>query len=312
MKNKIKQFFRNFFQEHKIWIIFSSFWRLISFIQVLFWPYAFAKIVNIMSQNPENWKQAIFWTGLVTVNWISEDFIRLRSKLGLEKIAAKLRIDLAAFFAKKTKLRKGKKTGESVQAIKKVSESFESLINFFKDGALQLAVNFIVIPIVLSASNLEYLLLLGIYAIVYLIIDCFAVKFYHEKLKKYFRAAEIFWGTTYRKTPEIWRKREDGADFSQKIKQDGKKFYQANVSALNTNNWRWTVLQTLSSATIGFSVLFVIYKIVNGLTPVGDLILVSSYFIKTQETLNIISDSFSKIVEIKTSLKRLEVAVKIK
>lgn len=307
----MKKFFKGFFQEHKARVFFFSFWRIFSFGQALFWPYAFAKIVNIMSQNPDNWREAGFWAGLMILNRITEDFVRLRSKFGLEKIGVKLKISLATFFSKKTKIRKGKKTGEAVQAVKKASEDIESLINSYKDDMLQLPINLIVIPLVLLRASKDYLLLLILYGVLYLTIDYFAVRIYNQALRKYFKAAEVFWGTTYRKTPEVWRQREDGGIFMRAIDRQGKSLYKSIIIAKNTNNWRWIALQALSSASIGAAVLWVLYKIVNGVAPIGDLILVTAYFEKTQGTLNIVTDTLTRTIQTRISLKRLDKAVKL-
>ncbi len=306
----MEKFFKNFLQEHKSQIFLFSLFRIFSFVQILFWPYAFSKIINIMSQNPDNWREAGLWAGLMILNKITEDFVRLRSKFGLEKIGAKLKISLATFFSEKTEIRKGKKTGEAVQAVKKASEDIKSLVDFYKEYILQLPVNLIIIPLILLQANIDYLILLLVYGIVYLTIDYFAIKVYNRKVKKYFRAAEVFWGTTYRKTPEVWREREDGGIFAERIDQEGKELYKTIVSADNIDNWRWVLLQALSSATIGAAVLFVLYKIVTNTAPVGDLILVSAYLRETQGTLNVITSALTRLIRTRISLKRLNKAVK--
>jgi len=308
----MKHFFKKFFTEHRAQIFIFSLFRIFAFAQTLFWPYAFSKIVNILSKNPKNWQGAGFWAILMVLNKITEDFVRLRSEFRLEKIGTKLKISLATFFSKKTEIREGKKTGEAVQAVKQASENIESLINFYKNNILQLPINFIIIPLVLLKASTDYLFLLLMYGILYLIIDAFAVQFYNRQLKKYFRAAEIFWGTTYRKTPEIWRQREDGEIFGHRIDEEGEKLYKATVSASNRNTWRWFFLQSLSSASRGVVILFALYKIAKGTAPVGDLILVSAYFQRAQDTLNIISSSLTQILQARISLKRLDAAVKIR
>lgn len=307
----MEKFFKNFLQEHKAQIFLFSLFRIFSFVQILFWPYAFSKIINIMSQNPDNWREAGLWAGLMILNKITEDFVRLRSKFGLEKIGAKLKISLATFFSEKTEIRKGKKTGEAVQAVKKASEDIKSLVDFYKENILQLPVNLIIIPLILLQASVDYLLLLLVYGIAYLTIDYFAIKLYNRKVKKYFKAAEVFWGTTYRKTPEVWREREDGGVFAERIDQEGKELYKTIVSADNIDNWRWVSLQALSSATIGAAVLFVLYKIVTNTAPVGDLILVTAYLRETQRTLNVITSSLTRLIRTRISLKRLNKAVKI-
>jgi len=308
----MEQFFKDFFQGYKKKIIGFSFLRIFAFVQVLFWPYAFSKIVNIMSRNPEDWRKALIWAGGMIFNKVLEDFIRLKAKFELEKIGTRLQISLATFFSEKTEIREDKKTGESVQAIKKASEDISSLIEFYKDNLLKLPVNFIIIPFILFKTSIDYLILLLIYGILYLGIEYFAVNLYHKKLKKYFKAAEIFWGTTYRKVPEVWRQREDGGIFARRVNKEGKNLYQTTVSANSMNRWRWSALQALSSASIGAVILFVIYKIIGNSAPVGDLILVAGYFKETQTTLNIITTAFSQIIYARISLKRLNKAVKIR
>lgn len=308
----MREFFKDFFREHRVRISLYSLLRIFSFCQVLFLPYAFSKIVNILSSNPDNWREAIPWTVLMILNGLTDDFVRLRAKFGLENIGSKLKISLATFLSQKTAIRKGKKTGEAVQAVKKTSEDIESLISFYKNDALQLPVNLIVIPLVLFNASRDYLILLLVYGVLYLIIEYFVVKIYRRELRKYFEAAEVFWGTAYRKTPEIWRKREDDHAFARNLEKEGRELYQATVLANNANNWRWIFLQCLSSASIGVAVLFVIYKIITNTAQVGDLILVSAYFERTQEALNIITLGITYIIETKVSLKRLNEAVKIK
>ncbi|MBL7156024.1 MAG: ABC transporter ATP-binding protein [Candidatus Pacebacteria bacterium] len=308
----MKQFFIDFFKKYKVKIIWFSILRILDFLQCLFNPYAIAKIINIITKDPTNWKDASFWAILFLVNNTTEDIVRLRGKLGLEKIAIRLKLSLTTFFSQKTKIRKNKKTGEAVQAIKGASDDIQSLINFYKDNILQLPVNLIIIPLILFKANTDYLVLLLMYMFLYFIIELFAVPIYNRKLQKFFQANEIFWGTAYRKTPEIWREREDGKIFTQKMNQEEKNLYKADTDAISANTWRWTFLQCLSSVTIGLGILFALHKIVNNSAPIGDLILVSSYLSQTQGTLNIITSTITRFFQTKISLKRLNKAVKIR
>jgi len=308
----MKRFFQNFFQKHKLQIVWFSFLRIVSFLQLLFWPYAFARVINIMTKDPTNWRQALVWTGLIIFNETVEDFIALRSQLGLERIAARLKISLAAFFIEKTEIREGIKTGEAVQVIKKASEAIESLLMFYKNNLLQLPVNLIFIPIIFIGVGKDYLAILMLFMVFYLAIEYFCSRAYARQLQTYFKAAETFWGTTYRKAPDIWRKREGGYNFSQEIKKQGDELWESITVSNATNNWRWIFVQVLSTISLGAVIIFVIYKIINGQALVGDLILVSGYFKETQKSLNIITSAISQIIQGRISLQRLVQAVKIK
>jgi len=254
----------------------------------------------------------MWWVLAIAINKVSEDLIRLRSKYGLEKLGTKLEILLTTFFSEETRIIKGKKTGEAVQTIKKAGEHINALILFYKENALLLPVNFVVIPIILFKANPQYLILLTIYVLLYLIIDYFALARYCKKLKSFFKTSEIFWGTAYRKAPDVWRQREDGKGFTEEIDQEGEMLYEATISADNTNKWRWFLLQALSSISICGSVFFVVYKIANDSTHVGDLVLVTAYFQQLQLTLNVITTALTNIVQTKMSLERLKKAVEIK
>ena len=308
----MKRFFKSFFKKHKAGIIWFSFMRMISFVQVLFWPFAFAKIINIITGTPEQWQKALLWVGLMIVNKISEDVVRLRSKLGLEKIAAKLSISLATFFMENTEIKKGIKTGEAVQTIKQASDAIGSIVTYYKDSMLQLPVNFIFIPMILFNIGSNYLAILIIYVALYFLIDYFAASLYSAKLQKYFEADGTFWGTTYRKAPEIWRARDNGILFSKQIEEEGQSLYKDIASAITTNNWRWIFLQGLSSTSVGIAVLFVFFKILKGVAHIGDLVLISDYFQQTQGSLNIVSSSISQIIQTRIALERLNEAVEVK
>jgi len=308
----MKQFFKDFLKRHRVRIFAFSALRIIDFLQCLFAPYVLAKIINIVTQNSGDWQKASFWTIILIVNETTEDIVRLRGKLGLEKIAIRFKLALATFFSEETEIRKNKKTGQAVQAIRKAGDVIQGLVNFYKDNLLQLPVNFIIIPLVLWSANIDYLFLLIIYIVLYFSIECFMAPIHNKKLQKFFRASETFWGTTYRKTPEVWRQREDGQDFIQQMDKQAEALYKSDVNAVKINNWRWIFLQCLSSVTIGLAILFVLYKIFNNNAPIGDLILVSSYFATTQETLNIITSTITRFLHTKISLKRLDQAVKIR
>lgn len=308
----MEKFFRDFWKENKTEIISFTLLRIFSFIQVLFWPYAFSRVINILSNSPAQWQIAVLWAGAMMGNKVAEDFVRIKAKYELEKMGSKLQISLATFFSEQTELKDGKKTGESVQAIKKASEDVDELLDFYRDNLLRMPVNLIIIPIVLLQANLIYLVLLVIYAGCYLFINHVLHKIYQKRLKKYFEAAETFWGTTYRKTPEVWREREDGYAFANEIHEEGNELYEKEVSANKINMIRWVAIQAFSSAFIGGMVLFVIDRIINGIAPVGTLILVTAYFQETQLTLNIITTTINQITNLRLSLKRLSEAVKIR
>ena len=308
----MKGFSRNFFKQYKFQIFGYSLLRIFSFAQVLFWPFAFAKIINIMTKNPDNWHQALAWAGLMLVNKVLEDIIRLRSKYGLETIATELKIKLAVFLTEETKIRKNIKTGEAIQAIKKTSETVETLMMFYKESLLQLPVNFIVIPMILLNANVDYLFILVVFTALYLLIEYFASKPYRRRLEAFLKSAEAFWGTTYRKAPDIWRKRAKMDGFSKQIEKQGRKLDKNTDAFLNTNNWRWIAIQTLSSATIGLSVLLIIYRTINDSTSIGDLILVTGYLGQIQGSLNIVSSGISYFSQAKLALNRLYKAIEFK
>jgi len=308
----MKGFSKNFLKQYKFQIFGYSLLRIFSFAQVLFWPFAFAKVVNIMTESPDNWHQALVWAGLMLINKVLEDIIRLRSKYGLETIATELKIKLAIYLTEETKIRKNVKTGEAVQAIKTASETVETLMMFYKESVLQLPVNFIVIPMVLLKANVDYLFIFIVFAALYLLIEYFASKSYRRRLESYLKSAEVFWGTTYRKAPDIWRKREKINGFSRQIESQGKKLDRSTDAFLNTNNWRWIATQTLSSAAIGLSILFIIYKTINGSASIGDLILVTGYLSQVQGSLNIVSSGISYFSQTKLALNRLYKAIEFK
>ena len=307
----MKKFFEGFLNNNKGKILIFSFLRIFAFIQVLFWPYAFSKIINILSENAGEWRIAVFWAGAMIFNKVLENFIRIKAKYELEKLGSRLKISLATFFTEKTRIRNERKTGESVQAIKKASEDIDELICFYKADLLKLPVNMIVIPFMLWRANVDYLILLIIYSAFYLLINHIFQRIYDKRLEIFFKAAEVFWGTTYRKAPEVWRQREDGYAFANQVDQEGSELYKKEIYANKVNMWRWAIIQAFSDAFIGGVILFVIYKIVNNIAPIGTLILVTVYFQEVRTALNIVTSAVNRMNWVKVSLKRLNKAVRI-
>jgi len=307
----MKKFLENFFRENKARILGFSFLRILSYIQVLFWPFALAKILDLMTSTPINWHEAGLWVCLMIFNKVLEDIVRLRSKLGLETIINDLKIKLTIFFTEKTEISKGTKTGEALQAIKNAIDTAESLLFFYKESFFQLPVNLILIPMILLRASVDYFLILVFFVTLYLAIEYLIVRFFSKKLADYLRAAEVFWGTTYRKAPEVWREREENEIFSKDIRRQGKKLGEVTDSFYDISNWRWIALQVASSLSIGLSLGFVVYKIVNKTAPVGDLVLVIGYLAQIQESLNIVTNAISQVVQAKISLERLRRAIRI-
>ncbi len=308
----MKRFFKDFFKRNIKAIVFFSFVRIISLCQVLFWPFAFAKILNILSENINDWDQALYWIIAMGINKVLEDALRLRSKFGLEKIGYKLKIELANFSTEKTEIRNGIKTGQAVQAVKNITDEIENLMIFYKDSFLSLPVNIIAIPIILLSANVQYFYILILFITLYLLVDRLTAKQYFKKLRRFFRAAEIFWGTTYRKAPEIWRHRENEQDFEKELDREGRALNKAKLIASKSNHWRWWWLQSLSSVSKTSAVLYVAYGIAKRFAHVGDLVLVSSYFGKIQVSLNIVTSTANRVNATKIALKRLNKVVKVK
>jgi ABC-type multidrug transport system fused ATPase/permease subunit len=307
----MRKVFKDLWRQHRVKIIVFTILRLISYIQVLFWAYAFAKVVNIMTNSPERWREAMVWAVAMVANKVTEDFVRVKAKYELEKIGVRIQVSLSSFFSRKTELKDGKRTGETVQAIKRAAEHIDELLDFYREDLLQLPVNFIIIPIILYRASPIYLLFLAVYVVLYLIINQVMQTAYFKRLRKSFRAAEIFWGTTYRKVPEVWRQREDGYAFSKEISKEGDELYNKETSANNINMWRWAVLMSMSSAVRGGLIVFVLYNVVGGITPLGNLILVSSYFLETQNTLNIVTWAIDKATRSRLAFTRLGKALKV-
>ncbi len=307
----MRKVFKDLWQQHRVKIIVFTILRLFSYIQVLFWAYAFAKVVNIMTNNPGQWRTAMVWAAAMVVNKVAEDFVRIKAKYELEKIGVRIQISLSSFFSRKTELKDGRRTGESVQAIKRAAEHIDELLDFYREDLLQLPVNFIIIPIILYRASPIYLLFLAVYVVLYLIINQVMQTAYFERMKKCFKAAEIFWGTTYRKAPEVWRQREDGYAFSREINKEGDELYDKETLANNINMWRWAAVMSLSSAIRGGVILFILYNVVQNVTPLGNLVLVNGYFLETQNTLNIITLAIDKASRSRLAFTRLGKALKI-
>lgn len=308
----MNSFFKQFLRKHQFTIIFYSTLRVVSLIQVLFWPYAFAKIVNILSEDLTNWQGVLFWGVLMIGNAVLENIIRLRSKYGLEKVAIKLMVEMTRYFSEKTELRDNVRTGQAIQAIKVASEQVKALVNFYKESGLQLPVNLIVIPIVLTNLSGIYLLILLGFAIIYAIADLICLKKYNLRFASQLKSLESFWGTEYRRVPDVWRKREDGTGFSQQFNECGQDLINKSSVALNVANWRWIAVQTISTFSKGIALYFVVKRILNKLAHVGEVVLVMSYFDKIHGTLNIFTSALTRISEARLALRRLNKELEVK
>jgi len=311
MKQALKVFFREFLKNNKRQFIWHSFWRLFGCAQTLFWPFAFAKVIDIVAQNPEAWQKAIPWVFAMVVNKIIEDVVRLKSKLGLQNLAMRIKIDIVKFLTKKTKVRDGIKTGEAVQSMGNMASTIESIVFLYKDKLLQLPVYFIAIPIILLGSQPSYFVLLILYIAIYLFIDYFAATFYVKEARDSRKASEAFWGTVYTKTPGVWRQREDRIAFEEMIDAQSEDFCKEENEAQNIHHWRWMMIQSLSSFFYGIAIAFVLYQVINGRARAGDLVLVIGYFIKTHASLNIVSDVVYQVINTRISFQELENAVEI-
>lgn len=308
----MKIFLKKFFKKNRKNVILLSLLRTFSFVQDLFWPFGLSKIVNIMTETPEKWQEALLWAAAITINAALADLTRLRSKYGLENLGTKLRISLTSFFSERAEIGENKKTGQALEAVRRTSEYVNNLANFYKENGLIMPVNFIIVPLIFLRTNLIYFLILFVYCAIYLLLDLIYLKKYKTIIERYMIKSEIFWGTTYRKTPEVWRKREDGKSLTQEIEREGDDLYKATVLANNMGKWRWFAIQALSSLSIGGAIAFVVYRIATNGTHVGDLVLVNSYFSQMQTTLNVLTTALTQFVETKTSLARLNGALKVK
>lgn len=312
MKQALKAFFKDFFKKNRNEFLWHSFWRLFSCAQALFWPFAFSKIINILAENPNNWQKTLPWIIVMIANEVGDDFIRLRSKFGLHKLAVRLKINLVRFFTRETGVREGVKTGEAIQAVRQAGEVVQNMSIFYKDKLLQLLVNFVAIPIILLTSELSYFILLIVYIALYLFVDYFAAAFYTKEVRDSFKASKTFWGTVYRKTPGVWREREDGVSFKKIIDKQAAKFYKEESEAQNIHYWRWVAIQALSSMFYGAAIALVIYKIVHYHAQAGDLVLVIGYFMQTQTSLNIVSDAVKHVSDAHIAFDELDEAVEEK
>jgi ABC-type multidrug transport system fused ATPase/permease subunit len=305
-------FFQKFLQKNRKKIAWFSVLRIVSLSQILFWPFAFSKVINILAEEPGNWQKIIWWALLMITNELARNVISNYSIFELNKIRAKLKLSLAVFFTENTEIKQGVKTGEAVQAIRQASDSIDSLLSYYHDSLFRIPVNFILIPLIFLSQSPNYFFLIVGYVVLYFVIDYSLSKIQSKKMIKCFRAAEIFWGTTYRKVPDVWRKREDHQKFKQEIEDEGKTLYRKSISLGRTIYSRWCSVQGFSTLSRGLAVLFVLYKISKGVGHVGDLILVNSYFETTQGTLSVLTSGINQIAETKISLERLEQAVEIK
>ncbi len=307
----MRQFFTKFLRQYWVPLVVFSLLRIISILQVLFWPYAFSKIVNLVTQDPHQWTSALNWASLMIANKILEDPMRLWSRYGLEKVGTQLQIAATVFFTEKGTLRPGRKTGETVQAVRRAVENIGVLFDYYKEYFWQLPINLLVISLILCQANPSYLFFPLVYTGLYLALDLWIAKIYRRRIKDYFKSTEVFWGTVYREAPEVWRQRESIEEFGCHLKPQSQDFYQSNVSFLKIDRWRWTILQVLSSCFRGLAIIFVLYRIVNYQTPVGDLVLIAAYLERTQSTLNIITTVYNGLIESSVSLKRLRKAIQV-
>jgi ABC-type bacteriocin/lantibiotic exporter with double-glycine peptidase domain len=312
MDKLLSKFSKDFIQKNRIKLIWFSFWRIVAFIQVLFWPFALSKIVDILTENPVEWQKALPWLAILVVNNIIEDFIRLRSKYGLQVITTDLEVNLATFFTKNTEVCDDVKTGEAIQRVKKATETINTLATHYRNNLLQIPVNLVIIPLIFLKVNGIYFSFLATYIILYLMTNYIWSSIYLKETQDCFQAAETFWGTTYRKAPEIWRNREDEKEFKKELRKEAKDLFKERLDMENIRNWGWVFVQVLSSLSVGIMVIYVFHFITKGSAPVGDLVLVTGYFSEMQTSLNILTTTATQSIDLKISLNRLEQAVRPK
>lgn len=312
MDQPIKKFFKDFFGDKKARFSWFSFLRIVASAQVLFWPFALSKVLDILGQGIENWRKALVWVLAMIINKMLEDPIRLKSKHGIQTIGSELRLSLATFFSQETKLRSGAKTGEAVQRIKIANDNINSVTIFYKDSFLEIPTNLIVITAVFWSLSPTYLYLLLAYVSLYLILDHFTTNYYLEEAREYFEASETFWGTLYRKTPDVWRGREDSDTFAEKANIESESLKKELVTMDKANITRWTMLQVLSSFFKSFALALVFFRITQDQAAIGSMVLVLSYFSSTQASLNRITSSLKLFSELKISLHRLSQVIESK
>lgn len=305
MNDLIYKFFKKFLRKEWKPFTFFSLLRVFSFVQILFWPFALSKILDILGADIADWRGALPWVVAMIINKILEDFIRLRAKHGIQTVGSKLRINLVNFFSQETEIRSNVKTGEAVQRIKIVNDNISSATSYYKNSFLGIPVDLIAIPIIFFGMSPSYLYLLLTYIAIYLVIDRFTTSYYLQEAQEYFSASETFWGTLYRKTPDVWRGREERDIVGKKIDQEAQDLEKEIITMDRANVIRWTALQAISSFFKGLSLVLVFWRITQGETAIGDLVLVLSYISRTQSNLNKITSSNKLISELRMSLKRL-------
>ena len=305
----MQEFFKKFIRKNLRSVFFWSGIRILAIIQALFWPYGLSRVVNALSGVETRWDLAVFWALLMIGNSLVENFLRLRSKYNLENVSVKLSVDLARFFSKKTKIRPGVRTGEAVQAVKLASEKIQSVANFFKENGLQMPIDGIIIPLVLLNAKIQYFLILLFYVFFYVLADLAVLFFYRRKFNKLISASQAFWGTEYRRVPDLWRKRENADLVEREVDEAGESLYRQSVQAGNVMNWLWISVQTVSTLGKGLAILYVLRLILHSLVPLGDLVLVAGYFDRMHGTLNIFTHASVELATSVIVLRRLNQAV---
>lgn len=295
-------------------IIFWASIRLLSTLQGLIPPIILAKIIDNLSSKSSPVSTLIWLIILLTGNNLLRTFLRLRSKFWVNQYAEHVRLkirqkEISRLLDFDLEWHESQSSGKKITIISKGADSIKSLIRFLSSsgGGLDIFVDVFAVLIIFLGINFKFFVIGLLNATVYLFVNQYInrnlVKRWHLLNKQF----EGVVGKNYEYFSNIHLIKSLGignqvnqAIFNKELNYT-KKTIEANRIGFN----KWIVIQNISQAFFGITMILVILDIYYQRMSIGSFFIYIGYINRLQDGLPSIVEWMDELIKYKLTLFRM-------
>jgi len=274
---------------NKILFLFWLSVRFISAILPLITIYLFSLVIRHL-ENHEPLSKILLVAGILFLNRILDNFLRLKSITKLEHCINDIVFDIHELFLSDLKTKSRDERHAIVQAIRNFADATSVTLNNLKQPGIDSLVSFLFIPAILLFIDARVFVLTMASILIYYSIDHYTTQHY-SRLKNNLNT----------KTENYYAKLQDSNDFDLEKKAYNRHFERLTLWGFT----EWFALQNTAVFFHSLILIYLVYTVINGQKEISDLVLIMGYVIETQVLLNSFSNIKDALADMFVGLEHL-------
>lgn len=303
-----------FLEEDKVKFIFSFFVLLVIFFYDLVPVFIVGKIVDFFTKyeigQPLN--KFYFYVAFIAITYIISSLIRLKSKNIMSIIGLKARARARVWgFERLTEFslewHNKENTGNKLQRIFTGADGVTNWLGMLRKELLKISANIIGVLIFFLFVDIKFMILILIYAIVFLSVEFFFSKKIYTLSNEFNKFNQKAGGTYVESASNMLSIKALGGEKGvvENVADKENTSRDMSIKRANANNFKWRCLQVVTGTSLGIFLLLTGFSFISGILTIGTILVFYTYFSKLQGALSDISDLYTDMINARSDLGQM-------